>query len=889
MKGISKERWEAGKPVAGRRARRGSRAFRPVLGFERVEERTMLSVTLISLNAAGTASGNDASAFSDSGATLPSSTPGQAAPTLSADGSLMVFQSDATNLVAGVNDTNGMTDVFVRNLQTGRTQLVSATPDRVPGNGRSFDPIISPDGRYVAFLSSATDLSSVTANVPGNSAPPPNFLYIRDLETQTTTLLEVTPAGQAANGFATGSFVFSPNSRALSFVDTSTDLTAVAIGDTQASGNVAGSPAATIGNVYVRNLAAGTTSTVSMTPGGTLSQQGQSSSTAASGLVFSPDGSKLAFTSTATDLTSNPLGTTPPSAPGDTGPGANLYVCDLTTGATTLVSATPNGDFSDGDSNTPVFSPDSTRLAFRSTSTNLTAQAPGAGTSAGISSSQEQPVYDLFVRSLTSGTTTAVSVNPGTDTLSTGDVEQMVFSPDGQSLAFVSTGADLTPNPVDPASPSPTAQSDGSSVFAANVFLSNLSAGTVTAVSLTPQGNLSNGAAYNLAFSPDGQSVAYVSSAIDLTANPASASGSASTSTTTSAGSATNATGAPAIPITNLFVTNLASKQTTLVTATPTSTAGDGVVLAFAYSPDGAQLAFSDTADDLTANAAPAPSQTVTIQNVVPGLGSDNFFVRDLAAQSTTLVSATPAGTLAQDPSFNQPPTLFYGPSGQTLYFSTGAAILDTDTNGVSDIYAAAMTSGTGSPPGDAHPSSPSVVPSQGATQGGSTTPAPTAASTTQTSSAGGTATGTATSATSASQGQSVPAAAVHAAGPTVAGVTVQAARGKITGLVITFNEPVASGSAFAAGNYLVHTLVLGRLKHGVRAATAGKAIGISSVQFIPNTQTVTLRFSSRLAANQKLQLRVRGGLGGITDRSGTALYSASPGSPGSDYVATLE
>jgi Tol biopolymer transport system component len=835
-----------------------------VLGFERVEERLLLSVSLVSVNAAGTASGNDASSFNDGDGSTPSATPGQPAPTLSADGSLMAFQSDATDLVAGVNDTNVMSDVFVRNLQTGQTQLVSGTPAGVTGNGQSFDPVISPDGRYVAFLSTATNLSSTTAAQPGNLAAPANFLYVRDLKTGTTTLLDATPTGQPSNGFATRSFVFSPNSSTLAFVDSSTNLTSPSSGS-----NAAGSDF----NVYLRNLAAGTTSAVSITPGGALSQPPAGGESAVNSLVFSPDGTKLVFTSTATDLTSNPLGTTPPTVPGGGAAGANIYVSDLGTGATTLVSAAQNGDFPDGDSNTPVFSPDGTQLAFLSSSTDLTAQGTGGRPSASEIGTGALPVYDLFVRNLATGTTQAVSVNPGTNMLSTGDVAQMVFSPDGKSLAFVSMGADMTSNPIDPASPQPS-NSGGPTFPTTNVFLGNLSTGTVTAVSHTPSGDLSNGTSLNPAFSPDGTSVAFLSTATDLTSNPAAPAKTASGSSSTDS-----------YPVVNLFATTLATGKTTAITVSPGGTLSDGVISSFVYSPDGSQIAYSDTADDLTANPAPAASSSATLQSPVPGIGAHNIFVTTLAAPATTLISATPSGTLAADPNFVQDPVLFYSTDGKTLYFSTGDAILASDTNSVSDIYAATVSSGAGSSsPTSTSTTSPTST-MHNTNQGGSSTAATGSSATPQITAAGGTST---SSRTSASEGQVASTAVVHAAGPTVASVTLQQKGRNTTGLVINFNEPVASGSAVATGNYAVHLLAVGRTKQSVRAARLGKAIGIQSVQFTPNTSTVTLVFSTRVTASKPLQLRVRGGLGGITDRSGNALNSPPSGSPGSDYVTTL-
>ncbi len=71
-------------------------------------------------------------------------------PSISADGRYVAFYSDANNLVSG--DTNGVYDVFVRDLQLGTTTLVSISGSTL-SNGPSQNPAISSDGRYVAFES----------------------------------------------------------------------------------------------------------------------------------------------------------------------------------------------------------------------------------------------------------------------------------------------------------------------------------------------------------------------------------------------------------------------------------------------------------------------------------------------------------------------------------------------------------------------------------------------------------------------------------------------------------------------------------------------------------------------------------------------------------------
>ncbi len=79
-----------------------------------------------------------------------------AAPRISANGRYVLFASDADNLVNG--DTNGATDIFLRDLHLGTTERVSLTVDGLEGDGPSTSGDVSGDGRYVIFTSAATNL-----------------------------------------------------------------------------------------------------------------------------------------------------------------------------------------------------------------------------------------------------------------------------------------------------------------------------------------------------------------------------------------------------------------------------------------------------------------------------------------------------------------------------------------------------------------------------------------------------------------------------------------------------------------------------------------------------------------------------------------------------------
>src|SRR5215218_8173380 len=114
-------------------------------------------------------------------------------PSIGRDGRYVAFRSAAWNLVPG--DTNGANDVFVHDHQTGATQRVSVNKLGVQGNGPSFGSSISADGRFVAFLSYATNL--IVDETDTNGAVIDVFIYDR----QTGT---VESAGNQGNGDAEG-------------------------------------------------------------------------------------------------------------------------------------------------------------------------------------------------------------------------------------------------------------------------------------------------------------------------------------------------------------------------------------------------------------------------------------------------------------------------------------------------------------------------------------------------------------------------------------------------------------------------------------------------------------------------------------------------------------
>jgi Tol biopolymer transport system component len=136
---------------------------------------------------------------------------------VSATGRFIAFQSRASNLVPG--DTNGVTDVFVRDLGFGGTVArVSLTPTGGQVNAASQSPAISADGRYVAFVSSASTI--VAGDTNGVSD-----VFVRDRIAGTTELVSLSTAGLAANG-SSGQPAISADGRYVAFSSNASNLVA---------------------------------------------------------------------------------------------------------------------------------------------------------------------------------------------------------------------------------------------------------------------------------------------------------------------------------------------------------------------------------------------------------------------------------------------------------------------------------------------------------------------------------------------------------------------------------------------------------------------------------------------------------------------------------------
>src|SRR5260221_358848 len=249
---------------------------------------------------------------------------------VSADGRYVAFMSSS---ILAPGDTNANWDVYLRDRQNGTTELVSVDSSGAVGNGFSglFGICISPDGRFVAFESRASNL------VPGDTNGARD-VFLRDRLNGTTERVCVGAGGTQGNGESLYPSL-SADARYVAFTSQATNLVP---GDT----NVAD-------DVFVRDRRSGTTERVSVSTGG---GQGDSNSSDA---AISADGRYVAFMSLASNLVAGPNG-------------VHILVRDRLNGTTERVSVPTDGSLTTGDdSDVPAISPGGRYVAFRSYSSNL--------------------------------------------------------------------------------------------------------------------------------------------------------------------------------------------------------------------------------------------------------------------------------------------------------------------------------------------------------------------------------------------------------------------------------------------------------------------------------------------------------------------------------------
>ena len=307
----------------------------------------------------------------------------------SGNGKLIAFDSVATNLVA--SDTNATQDVFVRNKKTGQTSIMSVRSNGAQANGPSSQPDISKGGRYVVFVSSAT-------NLVGNDGNAAADIFIRDRKKNKTKRVSTRSNGGEANGTSTQPSI-SADGRYVAFGSSASNLVS---GDSNGQFDI-----------FVKNLKNGNVTRVSERSNGT---QGNSTS---SDPTISPDNKHVVFTSAATNL-----------VPNDSNGFADVFLHTRSNGKTKRVSVSSNGGQGDGVSFLPTVA-NGKIVAFVSSSTNLVPNDTNAAN-------------DVFVRNVGKKQTRRMSVsNAGIEGNFGSGNSNPGLSEDGRYVVFPSDATNL--------------------------------------------------------------------------------------------------------------------------------------------------------------------------------------------------------------------------------------------------------------------------------------------------------------------------------------------------------------------------------------------------------------------------------------------------------------
>jgi Tol biopolymer transport system component len=366
-------------------------------------------------------------------------------PVVSGDGRYVAFESDAPDLVA--DDTNGKIDVFRRDLRTGTTVRVSVDQGGGDANKQSSWPAISFDGKYVAFHSEASDLVPDDGNGKTD-------VFVRDTVAGTTLRVSVDVDGGDADGFSSYPNI-TPDGRYVVFASNARDIVA---GD----GNI-------VYDVFRRDLQTGTTVRASV----------DVSDVDPDGNSFFPEvsanGRYVAFFSDATDL-----------VVGDGNSARDVFRRDLLTGMTERVDVDLSGGELEEGADGGNMSADGRYVDFNTVASDV---VPGDGNG----------FYDGFVRDMVTGTTVRASLDKGG-----GDPEDDVFisalTPDGRFALLFAHADDLV-------------QGDHKNQ---DLFVRDLVLLSTTRVTVSLAGGDPNGQSFGRSISDSGRYVTYQSDAANL-------------------------------------------------------------------------------------------------------------------------------------------------------------------------------------------------------------------------------------------------------------------------------------------------------------------------------------------------------------------------------------
>ena len=373
-------------------------------------------------------------------------------PSVSADGTRIVFESLATDLIAGMT-TNNNCNIFLYDTVTATTTLVTTGSSGTGGNNQSDNSKISPDGTKIVFRSEATDL------ITGMTTTGRWNIFLYDIASSTTTLISTGSSGTGVNRY-TDYPSFSPDGTMVVFVSAASDL----IPGLTTNNNF---------NIFLYEIASATTRLV------TTGSSGVGGNNDSNNPLISADGTKIVFYSNATDLIA---GMTTYTA-------HQIFLFDIPSSSTTLITAGSSGIGANISSQLPSVSADGTMVAFSSFATDL---VPG------VTFNFIPHVYFYNAVNNTMTLVSAGSSGFGGDDFS----ESPLITADGTKIVFYSGASDLI---------------EGFTTNnQSNIYLYDTAKGTMMLITAGSSGIGGNGNSYSKSITADGTKIALNSNASNL-------------------------------------------------------------------------------------------------------------------------------------------------------------------------------------------------------------------------------------------------------------------------------------------------------------------------------------------------------------------------------------
>lgn len=370
-------------------------------------------------------------------------------PSISSAGGQAAFTSTATNLVNGIPFSQSIRQVYWMPVCTSATttcaggELVSLSADGVnPGNGESYNSSISPDGRYVAFVSLATNLVTGVATFDGITPQ----VFVHDTCNGTTstsctptTFLVSTPDGSTPGNGASSQPSVANNGTYVSFTSAATNLGATAP-------NPNGTQEVFVRSTcFVTTSCTGVTTLVSTPDGVTPANNASSESKIVSGGRF------IVFASTATNVVAG------------AGPVQQIYMFDTCLNVTTTPACTPTAtlistfdgttpgnaiseypSITQGSAATTAETTDGELIAFASKASNLSTNTGNGDENVFV----RKTCIGFSSTTVTCTPTTVLASQPGgtSPPQANGDSMMPAISGDGHSVAFISSAKNLVAN-----------------------------------------------------------------------------------------------------------------------------------------------------------------------------------------------------------------------------------------------------------------------------------------------------------------------------------------------------------------------------------------------------------------------------------------------------------